>query len=102
MANFEALAMKGYCINIDLKPMSKIMDKAHRTLFEKEWERVINLEGMSKEYSGLEFLKGFESGTSDDYKFDEKHYTEYMKRYFSGIGRNTFENGIRKIIQQNK
>ena len=98
MTTFEAMAMKGYCINIDLKPVLGIMDKVHRTLFNKEWESVLNIKNMSKEYSGSEFINEFASSSSNDFDFNEKHYDDFMLKYFSGTKPENFEKAIDKII----
>ena len=46
----------------------------------------------------LEFVKKFADSHYNDFQFNEKHYDEFMLKYFSGTKPENFEKAIDEII----
>ena len=98
MATFEAIAMKSFKININLEPVFDIFTNHFSTLFGNDWIDDFNIQGLGSIINGSEFVKKFADSHYNDFQFNEKHYDEFMLKYFSGTKPENFEKAIDEII----
>jgi len=101
MATFEAIAMKSFTINLNLEPVFQPFTGLLTDCFNSEWIDDFNMEGLGSIINADDFIKNFSDAPLNGYKFDEKKYGSFMKKYFSTTDSEVFEQTIDNIIAGN-
>ena len=98
MATFEAIAMKSFKININLEPVFDIFTNHFSTLFGNDWIDDFNKQGLGSIINGSDFINKFADSNYKEFQFNEKHYNDFMLKYFSETDPQMFHSTLDKLI----
>ncbi len=97
MASFEAIAMKAYTININLRPVYGVFAEVLNDLFDNKWVDDFNTDGLGTIIDGDTFANSFSKEDIENFRFNDGHYIKFMNKYFGGTSPDNFKKTLSLI-----